>query len=156
MIKTNGLFAVVFTLLTVFSSCTNGNIVNSAQINSEKTKAGSALVLTQAYNDTLKMVYDTVKVHKNNSYCIKYDKLYHKNDSMFTVHYHMFGDEMYKNGIMMINYNPGNGMMQGGMMDNGSSDYKQMMNDTATVGGYYRNMMKLHTAHQLYHNSIYN
>jgi len=156
MKKMNGLFAGVFTLLMVLSSCTNGNITNSAQINSEKTKAGSALVLTQAYSDTLKMVYDTVKVHKNNSYCIKYDKLYHKNDSMFTVHYHMFGDEMYKNGIMMTNYTPGNGMMQGGMMDNGSLDYKQMMNDTATAGGYYRNMMKLHTAHQPYHNGIYN
>jgi|ERR1035437_6596879 hypothetical protein len=157
MEKMNGLFTTVFTLLLLLSGCTNGNsIANSAQISSEKTKTGSALVLAQAYNDTLKMVYDTVKVHKNNSYCIKYDKLYHKNDSMFTVHYHMFGDEMYKNGIMMNNYTPGSGMMQGSMMNNGSTGYYQMMSDTATVGSYYRNMMKLHVQHQTYHNGIYN
>lgn len=157
MKKMNSLFAGVFLLLLILSSCTNGSsIANSAQISSEKAKVNSALGLTQAYNDTLKMVYDTAKVHKNNLYCIKYDKLYHKNDSMFTVHYHMFGDEMYKNGIMMNDYTPVGGMMQGGMMDTGSADFKQMMGDTATVGGYYRNMMKLHTDHQIYHNGIYN
>ena len=157
MNKTFFLLAGIFTLLLVFTGCTNGNsIIDSAQINSEKTNAGNALVLTQAYNDTLKMVYDTVKIHKNNTYCIKYDKLYHKNDSMFTVHYTMFGNEMYKNGIMMKNYTPGSGMMQGGMMKNGSTDFNQMMSDTATIGGYYRNMRTIHLQHQTYHNGIYN
>ena len=75
---------------------------------------------------------------------------------MFTKHYSMFGDEMYKNGFMMNHYTPGMGMMKGGMMGSGSNDYKQMMGDTATVGGYYRDMHKLHTEHQVYHNGIYN
>ncbi|MDD4970982.1 MAG: hypothetical protein PHT07_16260 [Paludibacter sp.] len=157
MKKNNGFLAGLFTLLMVFTGCTNNNSnADNAQIDAEKAKIQSSLTLTSAYNDTLKMVYDTVKVHHNNLYCIKYDKLYHKNDSMFTIHYNMFGDDMYKNGIMMQHYTSGNGMMQGSMMNNGSTGYYQMMSDTATVGGYYRNMMRLHIQHQTYHNAIYN
>jgi len=155
MKKINGLHLGVLTLLLVFTGCTTNNVDN-ARIDAEKAQVQSSLTLTSAYSDTLKMVYDTVKVHHNNLYCIKYDKLYHKNDSMFTIHYNMFGDEMIKNGIMMQNYTSGSGMMQSSMKKNGSTGYYQMMNDTATVGGYYRNMMKLHSQHQSNHNGIYN
>jgi len=154
MKKVNGLFAGVFTLLMLLSGCDN-NSVDKAQIVTEKGKVQSSLTLSKAYNDTLKMVYDTVKVHKNNSYCLKYDKLYHQNDSMFTVHYNMFGDEMYKYGFMMAGYSTTGGMMKGGMMDN-DSNYKTMIGDTATVGAYYRSMCLIRIAHQTYHNGIYN
>ena len=157
MKKMNGLFAGVITLVILFSSCANNNSsLDFAQIDAQKVQIQTSLNLTSTYNDTLKMVYDTVKLRKNNPYCIKYDKLYHKNDSMFTLHYGMFGDEMYKNGIMMNNYTPGNGMMQGGMMNNNSMDLNRMLGDTAMVGGYHRNLLKLHIQHQVYHNSIYN
>jgi hypothetical protein len=158
MKKVNGLFAVVFVLLTLFTACTNDkSSVDYAQIDAEKAKVSSLLVLTKAYNDTLKMVYDTVKVHKNNSYCLKYDKLYHTNDSLFTMHYNMFGDIMYADGIMMNNYAHSTGMMQGGMgMMDANIDMTRMMGDTATVGSYYRNMHTIHTQHSVYHNAIYN
>lgn len=156
MKKNNGLIVGAFALFVLLSSCTKDNSnVSYAQLDAEKAKLQSSFTLTKAYNDTLKMVYDTVKVHSNNLYCIKYDKLYHKNDSMFTVHYGMFGGEMYKNGIMMSNYTPGDGMMQGGMM-NTSMDKARMMSDTATVGQYYRNMHTMRIQHQTYHNGIYN
>jgi hypothetical protein len=125
-------------------------------IDGEKSKTLNALELSQAFNDTLKMVYDTAKIHKGNLYCIKYDKLYHQGDSMFKVHYSLFGDEMYKNGLMMQNYSPSNSMIQGGMMNSGSMDMNRMMGDTAIVEGYYRNMHQLRNAHQPYHNGIFN
>jgi|GEM_PF-1526453 len=157
MKKTNGLFAGVFALLMIFSGCAkDSSNVDSAQIDAEKAKIESSLMLTKAYNDTLKMVYDTAKVRINNAYCLKYDKLYHQYDSMFTLHYNMFGDMMYKNGFMMNGYSAAGGMMQGGMMDSDSKDYKTMMGDTATVGAYYRSMCNLRIAHQTYHNGIYN
>ena len=159
MKKVNGLLVSVFMLVLAFSGCKTdtGSSVDYAQIDAEKAKVQSSLSLTKAYNDTLKMVYDTVKVHKNNAYCLKYDKLYHKNDSLFNMHYNMFGDMMYTNGIMMTNYTPASGMMQSGMgMKDASMDMTRMMGDTATVGGYYRNMNTIHTQHQTYHNSIYN
>lgn len=153
-----GLYVAILAVILVLSSCSNDkSSVDYAQIDAEKAKVSTSLVLTKAYNDTLKMVYDTVKVHKNNAYCLKYDKLYHKNDSLFTMHYNMFGDMMYKNGIMMSNYTPASGMMQNGMgMMDTSMDMTRMMGDTATVGGYYRNMNTIHIQHQTYHNSIYN
>lgn len=146
-----------FVLILYFAGCTkdNSNADNSAII-FETAQVKSALLLSTAYGDTLKMVYDTAKITRYNKYCIKYDKLYHKNDSMFTIHYHMFGDELYKNGMMMSNYSPSTGMMQGGMMNSGTMDLKLMMGDTATVGGYYRNMHQLNINHQSYHNGIYN
>jgi outer membrane lipoprotein-sorting protein len=147
----------VSTTIMLITGCTkDNNNVDYSVIDGEKTKIKSALDLSQAYNDTLIMVYDTAKVHKNNRYCIKYDTLYHKNDSMFRMHYTMFGDEMYKNGMMMSNYSPSGSMMQGGMMNSGSMDMNRMMGDTATVGGYYRNMHQLNTKHLTYHNGIYN
>ena len=152
----NELMAGVFTLFMALTGCTSNSNVDNAQFDSDKSKVQSSLSLTGAYNDTLKMVYDTAKVHHNNLLCIKYDKLYHKTDSMFTIHYNMFGDDMYKNGIMMQNYTPGDGMMQGGKMMSGSTGYNQMMSDTALVGGYFRNMTKLHSQHMIYHNGIYN
>jgi len=155
MKKVNGLFAGVFALLFLLSACNNN--VDFSQIDAEKAKVSSSLLLTKAYNDTLKMVCDTVKVQKNNAYCIKYDKLYHKNDSLFTMHYNMFGSLMYDNGIMMNNYTPADGMMQGGsMMNSGSKNYNTMMADTAAIGGYYRTMCVIRATHQTYHNVIYN
>lgn len=152
----------IITLLLLAVSCKKDN--NSADysvIDGEKAKIKNALDLSQAFNDTLKMVYDTAKVHKNNRYCIKYDTLFHQSDSMFMVHYSLFGDEMYKNGIMMQNYSPTNrmmqgGMMQGGVMNSGSMDMNRMMGDTVTVDGYYRSMYQLIEKHQLYDKGIYN
>jgi hypothetical protein len=155
MKKVNGLFTSVFALLLLLSACDNS--VDYSQIDAEKAKVSSSLVLTKAYNDTLKMYYDTVKVRKNNFYCLKYDKLYHKNDSLFTMHYNMFGGMMYDNGVMMSNYTAGGGMMQGGtMMNSGSKYYNTMMADTATVATCYRTMIQIRSAHQTYHNGIYN
>ncbi len=157
MKKVNGLLVGVFMLVLAFSSCkTDTSSVDYAQIDAERAKVQSSYSLTKAYNDTLKMVYDTVKVHKNNAYCLKYDKLYHKNDSLFTMHYNMFGDMMYQNGIMMNNYTPGTGMMSGMGMMNASMDMDRMMGDTTAVGGYYRNMHTIQVEHQTYHNGIYN
>jgi hypothetical protein len=143
-------------LVLFFAGCSKDNNADNSIINNETVQVKSALLLSTVYSDTLKMVFDTAKIQKLNKYCIKYDKLYHKNDSMFTVHYKMFGDEMYKNGMMMSNYTPSGGMMQGGMMNSGTMDVKLMMSDTAIVGGYYRNMHQLNIKHQPYHNGIYN
>ena len=152
----NSLVLGTFILILSFTGCSNDNNADNSIINNERAQVKSALLLSAAYSDTLKMVFDTAKIQRNNRYCIKYDKLYHKNDSMFKVHYTMFGDEMYKNGMMMSNYTPSAGMMQGGMMNSGTMDLKQMMGDTATVGGYYRNMHQLNIKHQPYHYGIYN
>ena len=156
MKKINNIVLSVFIIILFFGSCTKDNKADYSVIAAEKTQTKSALLLSTAYSDTLKMVFDTVKIQRNNPYCIKYDKLYHKNDSLFTIHYHMFGDEIYKNGMMMSNYSPTTGMMQGGMINSGTMDLKLMMGDTATVGGYYRNMHQLNIKHQPYHNAIYN
>jgi len=156
MKKINSLVWGTFVLILSFTGCSKDKNADNSIINNETAQVKSALLLSTAYGDTLKMVYDTAKITRFNKYCIKYDKLYHKNDSMFTVHYHLFGDEMYKNGMMMSNYSPSTGMMQGGMMNSGTMDLKLMMGDTATVGGYYRNMHQLNIAHQPYHNGIYN
>jgi len=157
MKKINSLVLGAFVLILYFTGCSkdNSNADNSA-ITIETAQVKSALLLSTAYGDTLKMVYDTAKITRYNKYCIKFDKLYHKNDSMFAVHYKMFGNEMYKNGMMMSNYTPSTGMMQGGMMNSGTMDLKLMMGDTATVGDYYRNMHQLNIKHQTYHNGIYN
>ena len=156
MKKLNGLFAGVFALVLLLSACDN-NSVDYSQITAEKAKVSSSFVLTKAYSDSLKIVYDTVKVRKNNVYCLKYDKLYHKNDSLFTMNYNMFGSMMYDNGVMMSNFTAGSGMMQGGtMMGSGSKYYNTMMADTAAVGGYYRAICLTRAAHLTYHNAIYN
>lgn len=157
MKKLNGRLVGVIMLVLAFTDCkTDVSSVAYAQIDTEKAKVQSSYSLTKAYNDTLKMVYDTVKVHKNNAYCLKYDRLYHKNDSLFTMHYNMFGDMMYQKGIMMNNYTPSTGMMGGmGMMD-ANIDIARMMADTTAVGGYYRNMHTIQTQHQTYHTGIYN
>lgn len=124
-------------------------------VNNEINNTKTDLSLSKSYNDTLTMVYDTAKVHKNNTECIKYDKLYHKSDSMFTVHYTMFGDEMYKDGIMMKGYTPGS-MMGGGMMNTGMMDMHQIQGDTAMMNGYYNSMQQLRTKHQVLDQGIYN
>jgi outer membrane lipoprotein-sorting protein len=157
MMKAKIFFSAIVILQILLAGCMkDNNNVDYTVIDSEKTNIKSALDLSLAYNDTLIMVYDTAKVHKNNRYCIKYDTLYHKNDSMFKMHYTMFGDEMYKNGMMMNNYTPSGGMMQGGMMNSGNMDMNRMMADTTIVDGYYRNMSQLHSKHSTYHNGIYN
>jgi hypothetical protein len=157
MKKINSSFLIIFSLFALFTSCMkDSNSADYSAVDSEKNNIKSDFELSQAYNDTLIMVYDTAKIHKYNEYCIKYDTLYHKKDSIFSMHYIMFGDEMYKNGIMMSNYSPSGSMMQGGMMNDGSLDKNHMMDDTSTVGSYYRNMHKLHIKHMTYHNGIYN
>jgi len=156
MKKINNLVLSFLILVLFFAGCAKDNKADYSVIDAEKIQTKSALLLSTAYSDTLKMVFDTAKIQRNNPYCIKYDKLYHKNDSLFTVHYQMFGDEMYQNGMMMSNYSPSTGMMQGGMMNSGTLDLKLMMGDTATIGGYYRNMHQLNSKHQPYHSGIYN
>jgi len=155
--KNNNVFFGIVVLLLLAASCKkDNNSVDYSVIDNEKIEINKALVLSQAYNDTLEMVFDTVKVPKNNHYCLMYDTLYHHSDSMFSVHYTMFSDEMYKNGMMMYNYSPSGSMIQGGMMNSGTMDMNHMMNDTAIVGGYYRNMHQLHNDHQIFHSGIYN
>ena len=158
----NIIFSLVITLVVAvfgLSSCNKDDKTNSSVnytvLDSEKANTKAALSLSQSFNDTLIMVYDTAKMHKNNAYCIKYDKLYHKNDSMFKAHYNMFGDEMYKNGVMMHGYTPGS-MMGGGMMNGGMMDTARIHSDTTMMNGYYNNMMQLRSKHQPYHNGIYN
>lgn len=155
--KKNLMIVGILLIFVVLTSCKKENSSNDySTIDGEKTKIKNALNLSQSFNDTLKMVYDTAKVHKNNRYCIKYDTLFHQSDSMFRVHYSLFGDEIYKNGIMMQNYSPTNSMMHGGMMNSGSMNMNRMMGDTATVGDYYRIMHQLRIKHQVYDQGIYN
>lgn len=156
MIKMNLMIAIPIMLMLTTGCMKNKNGPDYSVLDGEKSKTSDALKLSQSFNDTLKMVYDTAKVHKGNQYCIKYDKLYHQGDSMFKVHYSLMGDEIYRNGMMMQNYSPSNSMMQGGMMNNGSMDKNRMMGDTAIVDGYYRNMHQLRNIHQPYHSGIFN
>ncbi len=147
----------VLVLMVILSSCSKDSTsTDYTLVDAEKANLKSTLTLSNAFNDTLIMVYDTVKIQKNNHFCLKYDSLYHKNDSLFNVHYMMFGNEMYKNGMMMSNFSPSNSMMQGGMMGSSNMDATRMMNDTTIVGGYYRTMHQLHTQHIVYHNGIHN
>jgi hypothetical protein len=148
-------FGLVVATMFLTSCDKNNSKVDYSVIDGEKVNIQSALELSQAYNDTLIRVNDTVKIPGHNHYCMKYDTLYHKNDSMFNMHYNMFGDEMYKNGMMMSNYSPSTGMMHGGMMNSGKMGMNHMMNDTAIVGDYYRKMHQLHSMHQTYHLGIY-
>ena len=149
----------ISTILILQVSCkkdnktTNTNADYSA-INTEKASIQNASKSASLYNDTLRMYYDTAKVKKNNVYCVKYDKLYHKQDSLFTMHYGMFGDEMYKNGMMMNGYTPGNMMGGKGMMNNNMMDTLQR--DTSIVNACYSQMKTLRAKHQVYHNGIYN
>jgi hypothetical protein len=154
--KMNFMIAISVTLMLMASCMKNKSGADYSVLDSEKAKISNALDISQAFNDTLKMVYDTAKIHKGNLYCIKYDKLYHQGDSMFKVHYSLMGDEMYKNGMIMQNYSPSNSMMQGGMMNNGTMDRNRMMSDTVIIDGYYRNMNQLRNVHQPYHNGIFN
>jgi hypothetical protein len=157
MKKSNFLILGVSFLLFITGSCMkDNNGADYSVIEGEKVKIKNTLELSQAYNDTLIMVFDTAKVHRYNHFCMKYDTLYHQNDSMFSMHYSMFGDEMYKNGIMINNYSPSNNMMQGRMMNSGSKDMNRMMADTAIAGNYFKNMQELHLKHHIYHTGIYN
>ena len=82
------LIIIIVAMMISFVGCKKDSqtSVDYTTIDTEQSNAKSALVLSQSYNDTLGMVYDTAKTHKNNALCIKYDKLYHKNDSMFSMH----------------------------------------------------------------------
>lgn len=154
--KTKNVISIVFLSVTIFFIACDTDNVDYAQINFEKSKINESLLLTKSYNDSLKLVYDTAKTKLNNALCLKYDKLYHYNDSMFTVHYTMFGDMMYGYGMRMNNYTPNAGMMQNGMgMMNRNMDMTRIMGDTATVGGHYRMMNIIHNQHQITHNGIY-
>jgi hypothetical protein len=147
----------IVTIVLLQQSCKKDSSNTTAEytaINTEKANTETSLKLSTAYNDTLKMYFDTVTVKKNNVYCVKYDKLYHKNDSLFTVHYGMFGDEMYKNGMMMNNYSPSTMMGSKGMMNNSMMD--TLRKDTSFVNTCYSQMKSLRTKHQMYHTAIYN
>ena len=148
---------IIITMTISLSGCRkeNNNNNDSSLINNEKTNTKNALVLSQTYNNALKMYYDTARIRKNNVYCIKYDKLFHKNDSVFKVQYNMFGDKMYKNGIMMNGYTRG-GMMNGTILNSGMMDSQTLQGDSAMMNGYYKSMQLLRTNHQQYHNGIYN
>src|SRR6266702_4131798 len=88
----------ISTMIMIITGCNkDSKSANYSVIDSEKAKIKNALDLYYAFNDTLKMVFDTAKVHKNNRYCIKYDTLFHQSDSLFMIHYFLFGDEMYRN-----------------------------------------------------------
>jgi len=147
-------FIVIIAMVgLVACSSDNSAKIDSTSLNTKITNTKIALEYSKAYNDTLKMYYDTAKVTKGDVYCLKYDKLYHQNDSLFNHYYTMFGDEMYDYGYMMNNYNPGSmmgGMMNGGMMSN------ELRGDTTMMDGYYNTMHQLQINHQTYHNGIYN
>ncbi|HEY4789084.1 MAG TPA: hypothetical protein VIH57_23710 [Bacteroidales bacterium] len=155
--KTSFIATGLLTLMVFVTNCKKDNQTNAdyAAINTNISDSKTALSLSQSYNDTLITYFDTAKVHKNNVNCIKYDKLYHKSDSMFTAHYNMFGGEMYQDDIMMKGYTPGS-MMGGGTTNTGMMDMHQIQGDTAMMNGYYNSMIQLHNKHQSYHNSIYN
>ncbi|NDP22302.1 MAG: hypothetical protein GZ091_14660 [Paludibacter sp.] len=154
-----GLGIIIVSLVIGLVGCStshNSGKVDLNAINTEISYSKSALNLSKAYSDTLKMYYDTVKVKHNNVYCMKYDKLYHKNDSLFTMHYNMFGEEMYKGGFMMNNYTPGSMMGNNGMMGTGGMMNATLRSDTTMMNGYYNTMHQLRINHQTYHNGIYN
>jgi len=149
----------ISTMLILFASCKKDDTTASPKadystINKEKANTQSSLKLSTAYNDTIMMYYDTAKVKKNNVYCVKYDKLYHTQDSLFTMHYGMFSDEMYKNGMMMSNYTPSNMMGNKGMMNNNMMD--TLNRDTSIINACYSQMKTLRAKHLVYHNGIYN
>jgi hypothetical protein len=150
------LVILVSAIISGMTGCTKSSTqgVNTSAITADLNNSNNSLKLAVVYNDTLKMVYDVATIRKNNPTCIKYDKLYHKNDSVFSINYHMFGDEMYRDGIMMNSYTPGT--MMGGMGSGGMMDRQVIIGDTAMMNGYYRSMQQLHTVHLVYHNGIYN
>lgn len=155
--KNNLILISISVLLMLTLSCEkDNNSTNYSAINAEKAKIINAFELSQAFTDTLKTVYDTTANPYYNPGCIKYDTMYHHSDSLFKVHYALFCDEMYKNNIMMPDYTPSNGMMQGGMMGSGMMNIQQLRGDTSEVNGYYRNMHNLRVNHQQYHYGIYN
>jgi hypothetical protein len=144
-------------MITIVGCGKDSNNENYSAINSEKAKIIKSSELTQAYSDTLKKVYNETLNPYYNPACLKYDTMYHQSDSLFTVHYALFCDEMYKNNIMMPFYTPSNGMMgDGGMMGGRMMDIQELGADTIEVNGYYRNMYILRVNHQTYHNGIYN
>lgn len=155
--KNRGLLIGASALLILIVGCAKDNSsTDFAVINQEKLNIENALKKSEAYNDTLIMVYDTVFNRHLNSTCIKYDELYHQEDSMFSMHYSMFGDEMYKNNVMMPYYTPSSEMMNGGMMGSESMDMRQLQEDTARVNEFYTEMLHLRNTHQIYHNGIFN
>ncbi len=147
---------IVVATVVLFASCTTDSSakVNLSAINAEISNTKIALDLSKGYNDSLVMAFNLATVKKNNATCIKYDKLYHHNDSLFANHYDMFGAEMYKGGYMMNNYTPGS-MMRGGMIDDGMMS-SVLRGDTTMMNGYFKTMHQLHLTHQTYHNGIYN
>ncbi len=89
----NVLVLGIVTLFMLLASCKNDNSgADYSVIDGEKAKIKNALDLSQAFNDTLGMIYDTTKIHRYNHYCMKYDTLFQQSESMFRVHYSLFGD----------------------------------------------------------------
>ena len=159
MKKSKLIITGIIALLTLLVGCNKdqSGSIDFASINNEKTQIADAYNLSKAFNDTLGMIYDTVAVRFYNPYCLKYDSLFHQGDSMFMVHYSMFGDKMYENGIMMNGYKPSGSMMNGGMMMNYDHihDMERLMKDTAEVDEYYRYMLQERIKNQTYDQDVY-
>lgn len=99
-----GLIILILSLILGIFSCKKDSSATAkySSLTEETNNAGTASGLAQAYNDSLIMVFDTACVRRNNLYCIRYDKLYHKNDSIFSGQYQMFGNAMYGYGVTMM------------------------------------------------------
>lgn len=136
-------------------ACTvdNNAHVDLSVMNAEKSSIKTNLDLLKLYNDSLIMAYKVAKVPRNDATCIKYDKLYHLNDSLFNVHYLLIGEEMYEGGFVLYHYTPtskmDDGVKSGGIMND------VIRGDTITINGYYNSMQQLHELHLTYHNGIY-
>ena len=62
MKKINNLVLSIFIIILFFGGCTKDNKADYSVIEGEKTQTNSALLLSTAYSDTLKMVFDTAKI----------------------------------------------------------------------------------------------
>ncbi len=137
------------------TASTNNNVF-SGDLNNAQNLELHAL----AYNDTLVMYYDTARVRWHNPFLMHYDRLYHMNDSLFSIMYNTFSSQVYQYGVTMRGYNTGGMMGGGGMMgsnltNTGMMNYQWLRSDTTAMGGYYTSMMQLRVNHETYHHAIY-
>jgi hypothetical protein len=123
-------------------------------IDAQISRAITADSLSHAYDDTLAMVEDTVTARLDNTICIKYDKLYHRNDSLFFLEYNLFGGEMYKYGKKMTGYTPPV-KISADMIYSDGMTISELVADTIIMNRYYTGMQALQLTHQQYHNGIY-
>ena len=150
------IIAVIAVILSA-AGCEKMSNVNTDKpvIDEQMSQDKTADSLSHAFNDTLAMVEDTVIDRLNNVNCIKYDKLYHTNDSMFSVQYNLFGGELYKYGKKMTGYLPP-AVLSADMSYSDGMSINELVADTIIMNGYYTGMEQLRLTHQQYHNGIYN